>query len=54
MVFWGYRKRKNGKTMDTQEKFEYWQDIAQYDLDTAQAMLEETREAFTWLGKLKP
>ena len=25
--------------MDAQEKFEYWLDIAQYDLDTAEAML---------------
>ena len=24
--------------MDSLDKFEYWQDIAQYDLDTAQAM----------------
>jgi len=29
--------------MNVQEKFEYWRDIAQYDLDTAQAMLTAGR-----------
>jgi len=29
--------------LDIQEKFEYWQDIAQYDLDTAQAMFTAGR-----------
>ena len=29
--------------MDLLEKFEYWQDIAQYDLETAQAMLAAKR-----------
>jgi HEPN domain-containing protein len=29
--------------MDTQEKFEYWQDIAHYDLETAQAMFSAGR-----------
>ena len=29
--------------MDSQEKFEYWLDIAQYDLKTAEAMLETGR-----------
>ena len=46
--------------MDSREKFEYWQDIALYDLETAQTMyetkniLEKSREAFIWLQKLKP
>lgn len=29
--------------MDAQEKYEYWLDIAQYDLDTAEAMLNGGR-----------
>jgi len=29
--------------MDVQEKFEYWQDIAHYDLETAQAMFSAGR-----------
>ena len=29
--------------MDAQEKYEYWLDIAQYDLDTAKAMQESRR-----------
>jgi HEPN domain-containing protein len=29
--------------MNTQEKFEYWRDIAQYDLDTAEAMFTASR-----------
>jgi len=29
--------------MDAQEKYEYWLDIAQYDLDTAKAMQESKR-----------
>ena len=29
--------------MDAQEKYEYWLDIAQYDLDTAQTMLNGGR-----------
>jgi HEPN domain-containing protein len=29
--------------MDSREKFEYWRDIAQYDLDTAQAMFAAGR-----------
>ena len=29
--------------MDSQEKFEYWWDIAQYDLETAQAMFDAGR-----------
>ena len=29
--------------MDTKEKFEYWRDIAQYDLETAQAMFAAGR-----------
>jgi HEPN domain-containing protein len=29
--------------MDSQEKFEYWLDIAQYDLDTAAAMFAAGR-----------
>ena len=29
--------------MNAQEKFEYWLDIAQYDLDTAEAMLNSGR-----------
>ena len=29
--------------MDTQEKFEYWRDIAQYDLETVQAMFAAGR-----------
>jgi HEPN domain-containing protein len=29
--------------MNTQEKFEYWQDIAQYDLDTAESMFIASR-----------
>ena len=29
--------------MDLLEKFEYWQDIAQYDLETAKAMFEAGR-----------
>jgi HEPN domain-containing protein len=29
--------------MDSLEKFEYWQDIAQYDLETAQAMFSAGR-----------
>jgi len=29
--------------MNAQEKFEYWRDIAQYDLDTAQAMFTAGR-----------
>jgi len=29
--------------MNPQEKFEYWLDIAQYDLDTAEAMLKSKR-----------
>ncbi|MDR3247190.1 MAG: HEPN domain-containing protein [Treponema sp.] len=29
--------------MDAQEKFEYWLDIAQYDLDTAEAMFASGR-----------
>jgi len=29
--------------MDAQEKYEYWLDIAQYDLDTAEAMLNSRR-----------
>ena len=29
--------------MESQEKFEYWLDIAQYDLKTAEAMLETGR-----------
>ena len=42
--------------MESQEKFEYWLDIAQYDLVTAEAqnVLVKTKEAFTWLMTLKP
>ena len=29
--------------MDSSEKFNYWKDIAQYDLDTAQAMFDAGR-----------
>ena len=29
--------------MDTQEKYKYWLEIAQYDLDTAEAMLKSGR-----------
>jgi HEPN domain-containing protein len=29
--------------MDSQEKFEYWVDIARYDLDTADAMFKTGR-----------
>jgi len=29
--------------MDSQDKFEYWWDIAQYDLETAQAMFDTGR-----------
>jgi HEPN domain-containing protein len=29
--------------MDAQEKFEYWLNIAQYDLDTAESLLESKR-----------
>jgi hypothetical protein len=29
--------------MDLGEKFEYWRDIAQYDLETAQAMFTAGR-----------
>ena len=29
--------------MDSLEKFEYWQDIALYDLETAEAMFEVGR-----------
>jgi len=29
--------------MDSNEKYEYWHDIAQYDLETAQAMFESGR-----------
>ncbi len=29
--------------MNKQEKYEHWEDIAQYDLDTAEAMLQSGR-----------
>ena len=35
LILWG--------NMNSQEKFEYWLDMAQYDLKTAQAMLETGR-----------
>jgi hypothetical protein len=42
--------------MDAQEKYEYWLDIAQYDLDTAEAKatLSQTKDVFEWLLTLKP
>ena len=33
--------------MNAQEKFEYWLDIAQYDLSTAQSMLDSGRWLYT-------
>ena len=51
--------------MTADEKYEYWLDIAQYDLKSASAMyskgrwlyaafLKKTKEAFKWLLTLKP
>jgi hypothetical protein len=49
--------------MDAREKYGYWLDIAQYDLETAGAMLDSgwwlydlnrTKEVFAWLLTQKP
>jgi HEPN domain-containing protein len=50
--------------MDSQEKFEHWLDAAEYDLQTAEAMLVAGRwlyvafmcqqAVFAWLLTLKP
>jgi HEPN domain-containing protein len=34
---------ESDKAMDAQEKYEYWLDIAQYDLETADAMFDSGR-----------
>jgi hypothetical protein len=56
-------KVKGGGTLlNPNEKYAYWEDIAEYDLKTAEAMyhqpqarviLEKTREEFLWLKSLK-
>jgi hypothetical protein len=43
--------------MDAMEKYEYWLDIAQYDLGTAETMLNGGRwlkDVYAWLLTLKP
>jgi hypothetical protein len=40
--------------MDLNEKYGYWLSCAVYDMETAEAIFEKTKEAFKWLQTLRP
>ncbi|MDR1700902.1 MAG: HEPN domain-containing protein [Lachnoclostridium sp.] len=38
-----YEKNREGNSLDSTDKFLYWKDIAEYDLETAEAMFRTGR-----------